>query len=646
MLKTILPGLQAGTRPTAGFGAARRKRKGGFFVARRNGTREPSSRFQKKSVSVRSILILMVAVVLIAAGFMLLFIQSNMKRSEREIESLYSRDADAYITEVNKKLDGYFTALNMIGLNQSIRQNIFRTDVTRSQMVELSADLSKRIDEMTFFLYGNGEIRQQNLYTFLPADGHYFAGIQDAPKQPWYWKVQQKSPCWCYVYSNVTGSELLTIASKINAFGSNSPNLSENCYQAVTVDTSVLFSPRDSRFPEENTAVFLFDDDSGRLIYASNPGLKDKTAGLYLRKKDGPADSAPGRIDGGSVQGEDGKNFSVLSRPLASLNATVLFLYKPISSISGGSGGEWIFLQITGEILVAFLLILLSFYSIFSKRFNNLIKRMDNFDERDFSPAEKISGNDEISRIERHLVSMQERIHTLIREEYASELEKIKSQNEALISCINPHFLYNTLNSISAMATMEGANNVVDMVESLSSMFRYSSDTARYFVPIRQEIRNIYDYLHIQSVRYGNSFQYRVEIESALQEQLVPKQILQPVVENVFKHAFHPLPRPGELLISAKEEGGFLILTVRDNGSGIPAETLRELNRSFRGTPEDRKENTSSEIGLWNVNRRIRLIYGDDCGLFLDSRDGEYTLVEIRVLREPPRRFLRSRQAP
>lgn len=139
---------------------------------------------------------------------------------------------------------------------------------------------------------------------------------------------------------------------------------------------------------------------------------------------------------------------------------------------------------------------------------------------------------------------MQERIHTLIREEYASELEKIKSQNEALISCINPHFLYNTLNSISAMATMEGANNVVDMVESLSSMFRYSSDTAWYFVPIRQEIRNIYDYLHIQSVRYGNLFQYRVEIESALQEQLVPKQILQPVVENVFKHAFHPLPAP------------------------------------------------------------------------------------------------------
>jgi signal transduction histidine kinase len=602
-------------------------------------------RYQNKSTPVRSILILMVAVVLIAAGFMLLFIRNNMKRSEREIAVLYGKSADAYITAVEGKLGGYFTSLGMVGLNQSVRQNIFRTDVTPSQMVEIGRSLGDRIDEMTFFLYRGGEVRQHSLYTYLPADGRYFFRIQDAARQPWYQKVQKKSPCWCYSHSNVTDSNLLTIASVVNAFGSERPGLSEDCYQTITVDTSILFSPGISNFPDQNTAVFVFDNDGGKLVYGSDPKMGSLVSGFYGKEKAALTGRARQEADDLSFRG-GGKSFSVLSRPLSNLNATVLFLYEPVGAVRQEDGSELALMESTGGLLVAFLVILLLFYWIFTRRLNRLIRKMDGFDEQNFIHPSAIGGTDEIARIDRHLVGMQERIHTLIRQEYAAELDKMKAQNEALISCINPHFLYNTLNSISAMAGMEGADGTADMICSLSSMFRYSSNVTEKFVKLRMELQNVFNYLHIQNIRYGDSFRYRVEVEAPLQELPVPKQILQPVVENVFTHAFRGSARSGRLLITAETKGKYLILSVRDNGSGIPAEALKKLNRSFEDGPDGDGKGGPSRIGLRNVHHRLRLIYGDGCGLSLTSAEGEYTCVEIRLLREPPERLPQSLHDP
>lgn len=588
---------------------------------------------QGKSVPVRSILILMVAVVCIAIIFMMLFYHDNVVRSEQEIAVLYGKSADSYITSVREKLNSYFTTMGMVGLNQSVRQNIFRTDVTPSRMVDVSRSLSGRIDEMTFFLYRSGEVRQHNLYTYLPADGRYFFSLQEASRQPWYRDVKKRSPCWCYSYSNVTGSNLLTIASVINAFGSEQPSRSEDCYQTVTVDTSMLFSPGAASFPDKNAAVFVFDDAEGKLVYSSDLELKNTAADFYKWKKADLTDME--KIEATSYRGRNGASVFALLRPLSNLSATVLLLYEPVGT-AGQERGEVVLLEIAGVILVVFLVVLLLFYWMFTRKLNGLIYKMDGFDELSFPAGGAMEGNDEIARIDRHLMEMQERIHLLIQQEYAAELDKMKAQNQALIACINPHFLYNTLNSISAMACMEGADGTVDMIDSLSVMFRYSSDITESFVRLSMELQNVRSYLHIQNIRYGNSFQYHVRVPGELQEAQVPKQILQPVVENVFKHAFHKTARPGKVLISARAEGRFLMISVLDNGAGIPPEMLEKLNRSFEGTLEGNEKDGSSHIGLWNVHHRIRLIYGDNCGLSLKSAQGHYTRVEIRLLREPP----------
>lgn len=591
------------------------------------------------SMPVRSILILLFVILLIAAGYQLLFVHINNRQIDRETAELYGKSADHYIASVQEKLKGYFTSMGIIALNQTIRENIFRTDVSPSQMVTLGRELDGCIDEMTYFLYRDGDVFQHNLYTYLPADGRHFLKVEDARRQSWYGEIQKKSPCWRYVYSTTTRSNLLVIASVVNAFGSDGPKPEDNCYQTVTADTSVLFSPVASGFQDKNAAVFLFNDSDGKLIYGSDRGLETSVSDVYGKSK--PFFTGKGRDPSGrvSLRAENGKTFSDLARPLDEIDATALFLYQPMAAVQAESAEnrrESAVLEAGGGILVAFLAVLLLSYWIFTRRLNELILKMDRFDERSCAPLERMGGSDEISRIDRHLVRMQNRIHTLIQKKYAAEIEKVKAQNEALIACINPHFLYNTLNSISATACMEGADKADDMICSLSAIFQYSSDITENFVELRKEIRNIRNYLHLQSIRFGDTFRYAIDVDPALQDLPVPKQILQPIVENVFKHAFRNLGRTGELRISAETEGSYLILTVRDNGAGIGAEALKSLNRSFQKGPAAARKGGPPRIGLWNVHHRIRLIYGDGCGLTLSSAEGEYTRVTVRIFRSPP----------
>lgn len=578
------------------------------------------------SVPVKTILIMLLTLVLLTTLCVVMIVRNYVWQLNFEMQGLYHNSAEAYVSAVTDRLSSYVTAMKVVGLNQAIRKNIFRTDVTRSEMVNIGQELGKSIDEMTFFLYRNTEVQSHYLYTYLPADGRYFVNIEEAQAQQWHAKLQKESFCWSYAYSSVTRSNHLTLASIVNAFGAETAELPENCYQTITIDTACLFGPSFSAYPDLKAEVFAFDNKSGVVIYGTNPGLQSGALTLLDSQAEG---GVSGRV---SIPGKNGEVFSPVLLPLEFLDASILLLFPTTSLMRRGDSSNLLLIIMACVVFLVCLLAFIFFYCMFARRLEELIFRMDKFDERELTPQEAIGGYDEIARIDRHLIKMQNRIRTLIKEEYAAKLQKMKAQHEALIACINPHFLYNTLNSISATACMEGADNTVAMIGALSDMFRYSSNVSGKEVALREELQNISHYLYIQGIRYQNTFTYNVDVDPQLLGCPVPKLILQPIVENAFKHGFRELSgKEKELQVSARGCGESMIISVCDNGAGISPGRLEKLLNRLEAPDNGMEAGDSAGNGLKNVHRRVRLLHGDKCGLSIRSREGEYTCVEIKI---------------
>jgi two-component system sensor histidine kinase YesM len=241
--------------------------------------------------------------------------------------------------------------------------------------------------------------------------------------------------------------------------------------------------------------------------------------------------------------------------------------------------------------------------------------------------ALRINRKDEIGSLSRTFFDMEIKINDLF--------DKLRQENEireqyrfqALRAQINPHFLFNSLNTIRWMALIRKADNIAETIDALVKILEYSIKGEREFVTLGEELDMIHRYIAIQNSRYGEDLAVYIEIDRELEEYRIIKFILQPVVENAFLHAFKNLRRKKTIRISGREDGGRLKLLVEDNGNGMPPEYISAPNDgSLRG---NRKKVTG--IGLVNVHERIKIEYGEDFGLRLESRSGEGTRVEYTL---------------
>ncbi len=216
-----------------------------------------------------------------------------------------------------------------------------------------------------------------------------------------------------------------------------------------------------------------------------------------------------------------------------------------------------------------------------------------------------------------------------------SELDLMKKQaeNDALQSQINPHFLYNTLDTIRGQALEDGSGETAEMIECLSHIFRYSIDQKRSHVTFEDELQNVTDYLKIQQYRFENRFTVKYEVDKediALMDARIPKLTLQPLVENAIKHGLEGFAQGGLITIRAYTTKRFLYIQVEDNGVGMTLEQVKRLNaRLEEDRGEELTEKTAGGIALYNVNRRIRIHYGADYGLTVSSGEQGGVLVEV-----------------
>ena len=222
---------------------------------------------------------------------------------------------------------------------------------------------------------------------------------------------------------------------------------------------------------------------------------------------------------------------------------------------------------------------------------------------------------------------MAEKIDKLIQEVYVAQLSQKEMELEAMVNQINPHFLYNVFQLIQTEAVMSDNEAIEEMIQKLSEMLRYTMERKRDKVTIREEVAYIENYLDFYKERFENRFKYKIEYEKDVLEYPTIKFILQPVVENCFKHGFKNITSGGIIEISIWKEEEFICFSVYDNGAGITPEKLNKLQTEL-------KSDSAAGIGIMNTNNRLKIVYGALCGITFDSEEGKYTNVVIRIRAE------------
>lgn len=261
---------------------------------------------------------------------------------------------------------------------------------------------------------------------------------------------------------------------------------------------------------------------------------------------------------------------------------------------------------------------------ILSRPLAALASAMERFEQdADHFAYEPVSGTREVEELSDSFGHMVHRIQHLMATVREEEVNLRKTELKALQAQINPHFLYNTLDSIAWMCEQGRNADAVNMVHALARLFRISISKGHELIPIRKELEHAESYLQIQKYRYKNQFTYDFKVDESCLDCLCNKITLQPILENAIAHGLDLMVEPGHIDVEVCRDGKDILFRVRDDGVGMDEEQVRHILHS---EPGDR-----TGIGIKNVNDRLRIYFGEGYGLRIESEPDEGTCVEIRM---------------
>lgn len=268
---------------------------------------------------------------------------------------------------------------------------------------------------------------------------------------------------------------------------------------------------------------------------------------------------------------------------------------------------------------------------VITKPLRELEMNMRDVQNGNFHVSETEGKSKEVESLSHSFQVMVDRIEDLMEEVRKTEAVKRQRELDALQAKINPHFLYNTLDSVVWMAETGNNKGVVRMVTALASLFRISIAKGHDIITLKEELSHVESYLDIQSMRYKDRFRFTIDLPSELENVPTIKLIIQPIVENSIYHGIKYLQEEGLITIKARDIGeGRIAITIRDNGVGMKKEVLDSI------LSEDNPHSQGNGIGLRNIDERIRLTYGSSFGLTIESEPDEGTAVTITIPHLPP----------
>jgi Predicted signal transduction protein with a C-terminal ATPase domain len=444
--------------------------------------------------------------------------------------------------------------------------------------------------------------------------------------------------------TGLTNSErVITIARKIRGYSS----YSVKGILAIEMNERQLSNLWNQVDLGDNGFFFILDAQ-GAVVYAPDGAIREELLGSGVAQRiEGSNDSRfPWRLNGKDMmivtKRSDYSGWSLaIAMPLDELRA-------PISGIRSTT-------VTVGAITLAIALVLaLQFASSIVRPIRTLKNGMRETEKGNWKSVEMKPRDDEIGGLIHSYNLMVSRLSDMIERVYdteltsqktklqlqAIELERHKAEFQALQLQINPHFLYNTLETINCYAIVQDSDEISEMVEAMAFMLRYSIQTNLEEVTLANELNHVRNYMIIQKHRIGRDFEIEVATPPSLLLSRMVRLTLQPIVENIFQHAFSEGIEPEHTIrIDTYADGNELLVLVEDNGVGMSEARLEELRRRL-GKNRLAEEEIASRpgrrggIGLVNVHRRIQMVYGDEYGLRVDSAPGKGTRIELRMPQE------------
>ncbi|WP_343084922.1 cache domain-containing sensor histidine kinase [Blautia producta] len=523
----------------------------------------------------------------------------NMVKTE--LSNSYLQMTSQYIKNIDEKLTQYQYSLDVIADNTVILEAL--VDQTESPYIkgeQISSEVTKSL-----LLDRQKEIRNCMLYSDIdeyPVYGKRASMVKEAGHEEWFLQERAiKEGGFSYI-SSAGNVPVLSFVKNIEDVNIHNYEKKQLGFLKLDLYMDLIFRPAATANEGDSSyEVIVFSDDN-KILYSSAPG-KNFLLNTWLGSQD-----TSELIDGFTIKQEHLNG--------CSLNVLLLFDSHQLKA------KQQAVRQMVLPIMLCVTLLILFWSWLYSRNFSArvgcLVQKFHTAETGDLNIYGPIAGNDEIAELDRQFSHMLGKLDSLIQKNYIRELENKKAQLKNLQLQINPHFLYNTLETISSMAAVKQVFDICDICQKLGEIFRYNlGKNYGEFVTVAQELGHVQNYIFIIKKRYGNRFEVFYNISIDTDSAMTLRFILQPIVENAILHGLVKQTTTGTLELSVWEEEDSLMIRVEDDGVGMDIQKVEELNRSIHVA--DNLTKTGLNIGIRNVNQRIKLACGDQYGITIKS---------------------------
>ncbi|MDF2514636.1 MAG: hypothetical protein K0S04_4502 [Herbinix sp.] len=566
---------------------------------------------------------LTVMLVLSMTIVLFLVVGFSYQRNINTINMLDASSGQAMLSLQNKNLNSYVSQLDQYSLllrsDESFMKLISSNEpLTQSNIIYiqnlLRVNFYSRNDLTSYDLY---LVNQQSEFSLSTSNRNIvmqpFLSLTELPG----YEAFISSPYFRSINSSENNSEFLIYYRTIIDIPTQKP------LAIVKLTINNVYPDELSRTQTENSEIFGIADKNGKVLYTSNPDIIDKkdyiTDNLELKKKQ---DANIISIDEQKyllvTNGETESEWSVFSLRSQNITDTLANSTRIASIFIGG----------VAIAITTFLAIFL--VKLFTGPLTKLAHRLRQVGKGNFKTTINVSGCSEISTLTEDFNRMISQIEELIEKNYVAELKEKTARLLALEAEINPHFLYNTLQTISAKAVENDQMHIHEMIVSLSNMFRYSIKGGD-LVPVREELKHVENYLFLQKSRFEDLIEYSINAPEEYMDIHVPKLSFITMIENSIIYGMERSGQKIRISISIQKYSDYIELKVEDNGMGIPPEKLNDLRKSIEELDTLDTSRPNRSIGLYNIASRLQILYNKRATLEINSEYENYTCVSIKI---------------
>jgi two-component system sensor histidine kinase YesM len=575
--------------------------------------RKPSFSWRQKLITTSLLCLFIPSVITLALTGLYTKNELTNKASVKSEQSL--EVADLYISNIVRDM---LNAFNLLQYDSEFMTSVKVAGNSYDKNGGIQADffaykpVAEKLDELTFF-------GGQTYVTILLPNGLYFSNYSTYQndlsfmyKEQWLIRMT-KDPVnttnWIGAQNNYVHSDakrfqkLITVVRSFRLYAN-----AQNAYIIISKPEG-QFHEIFSKYAEDQTMMLL--DHQGTVLSQSDVNLigYQVPASLF-------SPATPGR------KIWNGKDYIAVNHPLsfAGWSLQCLTPYGEVTGKISNFLNDFIVFQ--AFFFIVFSLVLFYLLRQLTKPIVKLVKtairvELGNLDERSL-----VAGQDEIGRLGYSFDRMLDRIKEMIQQIKWEQERKRMAELEALQAQINPHFLFNTLNSIRLQARMKGETEIADIIGSLSTLLRMTINRNNEFLTLYEEAGIIEQYMKLMNFRHLENVQLSTNLASDTLLAMIPRFTLQPLIENAYLHGLKQ--KHGNISVSSRRQGHLLHITVQDDGIGMTEEELSAVTSMLketdrRGEPMNEMSSRMNGIGLRNVNERLRMIYGDSYDMELES---------------------------